>query len=146
MKKNNLGRHKARRFALQALYQWQMSGSSITDIKTQFLVEKTNTAFDSEYFCDLLTGVTSHQSELDAVITPFMSRTIESLDPIECAVLRLATYELVHCPQIPYKVVINEALELTKTFGTSEGHKFVNGVLDKVAQQVRVVEIKGNSK
>ncbi len=146
MKKSNLGRHKARRFSLQAIYQWQMSGTSVKEIHTQFLIEKNNnTTFDKAYFEQLLTGVVAHQAELDELLIPFMTREIKAVDPIERAVLRLAAYELVYCLEVPYKVVINEALDLSKTFGTEEGHKFVNGVLDKLAQQVRSVEIKALS-
>lgn len=144
MKKNNLGRHKARRFAVQAIYQWQMSGTNIQEIQAQFLAEKNNSTFDTDYFNDLLHGVVNHYTELDELLAPFMSRDMNAVDPIERAVLRIATYEFIHCLQIPYKVVINEALNLTKTFGTQEGYKFVNAVLDNLAQQVRAVEIKGN--
>lgn len=143
MKKNNLGKHKARRFAVQAIYQWQMSGTPIGEIQQQFLLEKNNATFDNDYFAEILHGVVAHQEELDALLVPCMSRTIASLDPVERAVLRISTFELVHCLQVPYRVVINEALELTKIFGTEEGYKFVNAVLDKLAQTVRSVEIKG---
>ncbi len=137
MKKNNLGRHKARRFALQAIYQWQMSGTPIHDIQKQFLAEKNPDTFDVDYFAEILQGVSNRYQELDALLTPLMSRKINEVDPIERAVLRIATFELMQCLQIPYKVVINEALDLTKTFGTSDGHRFVNGVLDKLAKQIR---------
>ena len=143
MKKSNLGRHKARRFSLQAIYQWQMSGTPVNEITTQFLIEKSdNTTFDRAYFQELLNGVVTHQAGLDELLAPCLSRTLATVDPIERAVLRLATYELVYCLEIPYKVVINEALDLSKTFGTEDGHKFVNGVLDKLAQSVRSVEIR----
>lgn len=143
MKKNNLGRHKARRFAVQAIYQWQMAGAPIKEIQLQYLTEKDNTKFDTEYFGVLLNGVVEHQAEIDDLLTPFMSRTIHEVDPIERAVLRIASYELLHCLEVPYKVVLNEALDLTKTFGTSDGYKFVNGVLDKMARKTRAVEIAG---
>jgi transcription antitermination protein NusB len=144
MKKNNLGRHKARRFAVQAIYQWQMSGAAIKEIQIQYLTEKENTKFDTDYFGELLNGVVTHQVELDEQLMPYMSRTITEVDPIERAVLRIATYELTYSPETPYRVIINEALDLTKMFGTSEGYKFVNGVLDKLAQNVRSIEIKGS--
>lgn len=143
MKKSNLGRHKARRFTVQAIYQWQMSGTSANEIVQQFLAEKNNTMFDRDYFIDLVNGVINHSDELDHALTPYMSRTITEVDPIERAVLRIATYELIYCLEVPYKVVINEALDLTKMFGTSDGYKFVNGVLDKLAQQTRQLEIQG---
>lgn len=140
MKKNNLGRHKARRFAVQAIYQWQMSGTPIHEIQLQFLSVKNNATFDNDYFAELLNGVVNHYAELDELLTPFMSRSMDAVDPIERAVLRIATYEFKYCLQIPYKVVINEALELTKMFGTVDGFKFVNGVLDKLAKQLRTAE------
>jgi N utilization substance protein B len=143
MKKNNLGRHKARRFAVQAIYQWQMSGTSIRDIQSQYLAEKNNATFDTDYFADLLHGVVERYAELDELLTPYMSRSIDAVDPIERAVLRIATYEFVYCLQIPYRVVINEALDLTKMFGTNDGYKFVNGVLDKLARKTRATEIQG---
>lgn len=146
MKKNNLGKHKARRFAVQAIYQWQMSGTAISEIVQQFLLEKNNATFDTDYFIDLLNGVVNHYQKLDELLAPHMSRTMNEVDPIERAVLRIATFEFAHCPQIPYKVVINEALELTKMFGTQEGHKFVNGVLDKLASQLRAIEVTGKNK
>ncbi len=130
---------------MQAIYQWQMSGTQIRDIELQFLAKKNNATFDGDYFAELLNGVVDHYSDLDELLAPFMSRSIDQVDPIERAVLRIATYELAHCLQIPYKVVINEALDLTKMFGTAEGYKFVNGVLDRLAQQLRAVEIKGKT-
>ncbi|MGA2655705.1 MAG: transcription antitermination factor NusB [Gammaproteobacteria bacterium] len=142
MKKNNLGRHKARRYAVQAIYQWQMNAMPTNEIIQQYFAQKNNETFDGDYFIDILNGVVNHCDQLDQILAPFMSRTIHEVDPIERAVLRLATYEFLYCLQIPYKVVINEALDLTKMFGTQEGFKFVNGVLDKVAQQVRSAEIK----
>lgn len=141
MKKNNLGKHKARRFAVQAIYQWQMSGTPILQIQQQFLAEKNNATFDTEYFAEIINGVGNHYAQLDELLTPCMSRNIDAVDPIERAVLRIAAYEFVYCLQVPYKVVINEALDLTKMFGTIEGHKFVNGVLDKLAQQTRQIEM-----
>lgn len=143
MKKSNVARHKARRFAVQAIYQWQMSGTHIKDIELQFLTEKSNTTFDREYFATLLTGVVNHYEEIDAQLTPLMTRTIDSLDPVERAVLRIASYELMYCLEIPYRIVINEALDLGKMFGTDEGFKFINAVLDKLAHQVRIPETTG---
>ncbi|MFA6037363.1 MAG: transcription antitermination factor NusB [Legionellales bacterium] len=143
MKKNNLGKHKARRFAVQAIYQWQMSGTPILQIQQQFLAQKNNATFDTDYFAEILHGVVDNYAQLDELLTPYMSRSIDAVDPIERAVLRIATYEFVYCLQIPYKVVINEALDLTKMFGTIEGHKFVNGVLDKLARQTRQLEMQG---
>ena len=95
------------------------------------------------YFQDLLRGVPTHLNELDAALSPCLDRALASVDPVERATLRLAAYELAHHPEIPYRVVINEAVELAKVFGAEEGHKYVNGVLDKLAKKLRAVEMKG---
>ena len=139
-------RSQARRHALQALYQWQMAGQDVTDISNQFLEEQDLNKFEVPYFQDLLHGVPTHLSELDALLKPALDRAIESVDPVERAVLRLGAFELTYHLEIPYRVVINEAVELAKVFGAEQGHRFVNGVLDRVAKQVRQAEIKAKGK
>ena len=139
-------RSQARRHALQALYQWQMAGQDVTDISNQFLEEQDINKFEVPYFQDLLHGVPTHLSELDALLKPALDRAIESVDPVERAVLRLGAFELTYHLEIPYRVVINEAVELAKVFGAEQGHRFVNGVLDRVAKQVRQAEIKAKGK
>ena len=139
-------RSQSRRHALQALYQWQMAGQDLADISNQFLEEQDISKFEIPYFQDLLHGVPTHLSELDALLKPALDRAIESVDPVERAVLRLGAYELNYHLEIPYRVVINEAVELAKIFGAEQGHKFVNGVLDRVAKQVRGAEIKAKTK
>ena len=139
-------RSQARRHALQALYQWQIAGQDLADISNQFLEEQDINKFEVPYFQDLLHGVPTHLTELDALLKPALDRAIESVDPVERAVLRLGAYELSHHLEIPYRVVINEAVELAKVFGAEQGHKFVNGVLDRVAKQVREAEIKAKGK
>ena len=139
-------RSQSRRHALQALYQWQMAGQDLTDISNQFLEEQDINKFEIPYFQDLLHGVPTHLSELDALLKPALDRAIESVDPVERAVLRLGAYELTYHLEVPYRVVINEAVELAKVFGAEQGHKFVNGVLDKVAKQVREAEIKAKGR
>lgn len=139
-------RSQARRHAVQAIYQWQMAGQDVGEIANQFLEEQALESFDVPYFQDLLQGVPQHLSELDELLKPALDRAIESVDPVERAVLRLGTYELRYKPEVPYRVVINEAVELAKVFGAEQGHKYVNGVLDQVAKKVRTGEIKAKQR
>jgi len=134
-------RRKARSLILQAIYQWQLNVDSITNIKMQFIDKINSNKVDAAYFNDLLDGVIKNVEAIDKAITPLLDRKIKELDAIELAVLRLATYELMCRPDVPYKVIINEALELTKKFGSIEGYKYINGVLDKVARELRACEI-----
>jgi len=135
-------RRKARHYAMQALYQWEMAGASLNNIEAEFLVDNDMTHVDVEYFRDILRGVPKSLDELDEMLTPCLSRDIKEVTPVEKAILRLAAYELAHRIDVPYRVVINESVELSKKFGATESHKFINGALDQLAQQVRVVEIK----
>ena len=135
-------RSKAREFAVQAIYQWQISGNDIGDIITQFAQEKKPKTYEVDYFQGLLRGVTSTLDQLDDNLNPLLDRDIEKVDPVERAVLRLASFELQAHPEIPYRVVINEAVELAKVFGADQGHKYVNGVIDKLAQKLRAIEVK----
>jgi len=134
-------RHNARHYALQAMYQWQMTDASLTDIEAEFLQMHVERKIDLEYFKELIHSIPREQDELDNAIKPFLNRSMQDIDPVELAVLRLATYELIKRPDVPYRVIINEALELAKKFGSVEGYKFVNGVLDKIAKQTRADEI-----
>jgi len=136
-------RSRARRRALQALYAWQMSGSKMPAVIDQFRDEQDMEVADLEYFEDLLHGVEKHVDELDEALKPYIDREVAQIDPIERAALRLAAYELKYRPDVPYRVVINEAIEVTKRFGADHGHSYVNGVLDKLAAQLRVVEKRG---
>jgi N utilization substance protein B len=135
-------RSQSRRHALQALYQWQMAGQDLIDISNQFLEEQDLNNFEVGYFQDLLHGVPTHLSELDGLLKPVLDRAIESVDPVERAVLRLGAYELTYHLEVPYRVVINEAVELAKLFGAEQGHKYVNGVLDQLAKKIRAAEVK----
>ncbi len=135
-------RKKARRYAMQGLYQWHLSGNQIADIELQFLETINEAKVDVEYFRDILVKTLVSIKELDELLIPYLDRKIDELNPVELAVLRLACFELKERVDVPYKVVINEALELTKTFGASEGHKFVNGILDKLARILRPLEVK----
>jgi N utilization substance protein B len=130
-------RRKARRLATQAIYQWQMTKDNVADIAQQFALEQDTKGVDLDYFRDLLFGVSVHAAELDGVFSPFLSRPLADLDMVDKAVLRLATYELTRREDVPYRVVINEAIELAKAFAAEESHKFVNGVLDKVVKQLK---------
>ena len=130
-------RHWSRRLALQALYQWQMTGQDVGEIEAQFAGDGNFYKADRAYFEELLHQVPSHLSELDSAMNAWLDRPIEYVDPVERAVLRNACYELAHRLDVPYKVIINEAVALTKQFGAAEGHKFVNGVLDKLVMQFR---------
>jgi N utilization substance protein B len=143
---NPTARRHARHYALQALYQWQLSQTPTADIEAQFLADQIKKTTDIEYFKELLQRIPAEQVALDAVFTPFLKRPLTELDPVELAILRLATYEFVNRLDIPYRVAINEALELTKKFGSVEGFKFVNGVLDQVARQVRQLEVQADAK
>ena len=133
-------RARARRRALQAIYAWQLSGTSMTGIIEQFKREQEMEIADLEYFEDLLRGVEREKSALDQKLTPHLDRDVDMVDPIERAVLRLAAYELICRADVPYRVVINEAIETTKRFGADFGHTYVNGVLDKLAAEVRAAE------
>ncbi|MER3546175.1 MAG: transcription antitermination factor NusB [Rhodanobacteraceae bacterium] len=133
-------RSRARRRALQALYAWQMSGSSSRAVIEQFRHEQDMQVADLEYFEDLVRGVDAHRAELDAGLAPFLDRGIEQVDPIERATLRLGAYELKYRQDVPYRVVLNEAIELVKRFGSEHGHTYVNGVLDKLAREWRRAE------
>lgn len=139
-------RSQSRRHAVQAIYQWQMAGQDLGDIVNQFLEEQDIKSFEVPYFQDLLHGVPTHLSELDEMLKPALDRAIESVDPVERAVLRLGAYELNYHLEVPYRVVINEAVELAKVFGADQSHKFINGVLDQVAKKVRQEEVKAKAK
>lgn len=139
-------RARARRRALQAIYAWQMSGSRMIAVIEQFRDEQDMEIADVAYFEDLLRGVDAHCAELDAGILPYLDRSIAEVDPIERATLRIAAYELRHRPDVPYRVIINEAIEVARRFGSEHGHTFVNGVLDKLAAQWREAEYRAGRK
>ena len=138
-------RSKARRNAVQALYQWQLTGADVSVIEEQFLVEHDMAKVDVEYFRELLREVPLHLHELDDHIIEFLDRPMDEVDPVERAILRMSTYELELRLDVPYKAVINEGVEMAKTFGAEHGHKYVNGILDRVAHKLRSVEIKAKS-
>lgn len=137
-------RKLARRALAQALYQWQMAQQDLSAIESQFREENANSKIDLDYFSELLHDIPKQVSVLDELIAPCVDRSMTDINPVELAILRVATFELKHRPDIPYRVVINEAVDLTKKYGADQGHKFVNSVLDKLAQQLRALEISIN--
>lgn len=139
-------RRVARSLAMQALYQWHMAGQSLNEIEAQFRVDNDFSGVDGAYFHEILTGVARQKPELDETFTPFLSIPLDELDPVELAILRLSAWEMKDRVDVPYKVVINEGIELAKVFGATDGHKFVNGVLDKVAPVLRAAEVKANKR
>ncbi|TXR54492.1 transcription antitermination factor NusB [Reinekea thalattae] len=141
-KPNPSQRRKARKLALQALYQWHIAEQPITQIEAEFLVDNDMSKVDQEYFSDVLRGVPRIKSELDEHISKHTDRAIDEMTPIELAILRMGTFEFMHRIDVPYKVIINEGVELSKSFGANEAHRFVNGVLDKLAQELRITEVK----
>ncbi|PBS11748.1 transcription antitermination factor NusB [Lysobacteraceae bacterium NML93-0792] len=134
-------RSRARRRALQAIYAMQMTGTEPREIVAQFAHEQAKEVADLAYFEDLVHGVGTRYRELDAALAPFLDRTIDEVDPIERAMLRIAAYELQHRVDVPYRVVIDEALKTVKRFGSEHGHTYVNGVLDKAAAAWRAPEV-----
>ena len=135
-----VARSRARRRALQAVYAWQVSGGAAPQVIAQFAHEQAHEVADLEYFEDLVRGVVKHVDGLDAALAGFVDREIEQVDQIERAALRIAAYELLHRPDVPYRVVINEAIDTTKRFGSEHGHTYVNGVLDHAAAAWRAPE------
>ena len=133
-------RSRARRRALQAIYAWQMSHTAISKVIDQFQNEQDMEVADTEYFEDLVRGVEANLATIDQALSAYLDRDIAQVDPIERAVLRIAAYELRHRIDVPYRVVINEAIETTKRFGSEHGHTFVNGVLDHAAAAWRPAE------
>ncbi|WP_438865324.1 transcription antitermination factor NusB [Neptunicella sp.] len=130
-------RRQARELALQAVYSWQMTGNPVKQIELHMATTNDMTKVDMAYFQELLNQVVARVDELDKKIKPYLGRLPEELDPVEKAIIRIATYELQHRIDVPFKVVINEAIELAKSFGAEESHKFVNGVLDKAIHYFR---------
>lgn len=134
-------RHSARRLAMQAVYSWQMAGQPLGELLANFRQDIDYPKADPEYFEELVSSVVEEAEALDGLLNPFLSREMEHIDPVERAVLRLATFELRSRPDVPYRVVLDEAIGLARKFGASEGHKFVNGVLDKLGRELRTLEL-----
>jgi len=147
MKVNPAERRKARHYGMQALYQWSMTGATASTIEAEFRADNDMTYVDTDYLHELISEIPKIASSLDEAYSPYLQgRDIKELDPITQALLRLASYELLHRIDIPYKVVINESVALGKKFGANESYKFINGVLDQLAAKVRAVEVNAQSK
>jgi N utilization substance protein B len=141
VRKNLPGKRSwARRCAVQAIYEWQMTGQEPRLIAAQFLADQDLGKADPDYFQELAHQVPARAAEIDAALEPFLDRPLAQVDPVERAILRIGGYELMQHPDLAYRIVINEAVELAKVFGAEQGHRFVNGVLDKLARAVRSVE------
>ena len=137
---------KARQCAVQALYQWQMTGQNLSTIEREFKEDQRLKNAQKSYFADLFHGVPKNLDKIDASMIDFVDRDVEKIDPVERAILRIGVYELMQKPEIPYRVVINEGIELAKCFGADGSHRYINGVLDKVAQIQRKLEIEAKQK
>ncbi len=130
-------RRRAREYAMQGLYQWQLAGGSAQDIHAQIAGDRHFSQADCEYFTQLLNGAIGAAADLELIISPALDRPLVQLSPIERSILILASYELRDVAEIPYRVVINEAVEIAKDFGGTDGFKYVNGVLDRIAPLLR---------
>lgn len=133
-------RRRSRELALQALYEWQLTGNSTQAIAAELRQNRNFVTADEDYFSTLLIGATQDAQEIEQLITPHLDRSFKSLSPVERGILLLSVYELHRVPEVPYRVVINEAVELAKSYGGTDGHKYVNGVLDRLAGQLRPLE------
>jgi N utilization substance protein B len=142
---NKSPRRRAREFALQGIYQWLLSQSSLTAIESQMGEVGGFDKCDRDLFLGLLRGTIGNAPDLQVAFAPYIERPLNELSPIERGILLMATFELVHRPETPYRVIINEAIELAKGYGGTDGHKFVNGVLDKLAARVRADEVEANA-
>lgn len=129
---------------MQALYQHRISGDSLSQIELQFMQDHDMKNVDVSYFKELLKGIGTHHAEIDGEISTVIDRKFSELDPVELSVLQVGVYELLHRIDVPYRVVINEGVELAKVFGSEDGHKYVNSILDKLAKKHRTAE-QGNS-
>lgn len=134
-------RRVARTLLMQAIYQWQVAGQNLNEIEAQFQVDNDFSGVDGEYFSEGLHAIAKQVTELDALFADFLDRNVAELDPVELAILRLAAWEFSQRIDVPYRVVLNEGIELAKTFGATDGHKYINGVLDKLAGRLRSTEI-----
>ena len=138
-------RRRSREFALQALYQWQLAGQDLTDIEKQYALAEGFDKADAKLFSLLTSGVIKHHDALRESLAPYLDRVWNEVSPIERAVLLIAAHELNAMAETPYRVIINEAIELAKSFGGTDGHKYVNGVLDKFAAHARAPELSAHA-
>lgn len=131
----------ARRMAVQAIYQWQLTGYNLSEIERQFVEEHGLGNADKAYFNELLHEIPKRLDEIDAALGAYVDRAIADIDPVERAVLRIGAYELLFRPDVPYRVALNEGVNLAKSFGAAHSHKYINGILDKIAHQHRALEV-----
>ena len=136
----------ARRSAVQAIYQWQLTGFDLAEIERQFIEEHGLGKAELAYFTELLHEVPAHLNHIDAALAEFADRPVAQLDPVERAILRIGAYELLFRPDVPYRVIVNEGINLAKEFGATQSHKYVNGILDRVARRHRAAEAGPRSK
>ncbi|MFC0180232.1 transcription antitermination factor NusB [Thorsellia kenyensis] len=134
---NPNARRRARECAVQALYSWQVSKNPMSEVELHFIADQDTQGADLQYFRELLNGVSNNTQTLDQLMNPYLSRDIGALGDVEISILRLAIFELAYREDVPPKVIVNEAIELAKSFGAEDSHKFVNGVLDKLIVKLR---------
>jgi N utilization substance protein B len=139
-------RTNARKAAVQALYQWQMTGQNLSEIERQFLEEERLKDAQKSYFTELFHGVPKNLESIDLALSEFVDRPVDNIDPVERAILRIGVYELSFRLDMPYRVILNEGINLAKYFGADGSHRYINGILDKIAQQTRAVEISAKAK
>ena len=137
----SLARTNARKAVVQAIYQWQMTSHSLNIIELQFQEEDRLKDAQKSYFKELLYGIPEHLESIDKTLADYVDRPVDIIDPVERAILRIGTYELLYRLDMPYRVVLNESINLAKCFGADGSHRYVNGILDKIAQQKRSTEI-----
>lgn len=137
-------RRVARELALQALYQLHMNGDTVTNVEAQFLTDQDFKHADKRLFSKILRGVSQQTADLDTLVAAHLDRELNELDPIERNILRMGAFELTDSVAVPYRVVINECVELGKVFGATDGHKYVNGILDKLAAHHRQIEVEAH--
>ena len=135
---NFKARHQARRVALQALFQWHFAGGDAANITTQYLNNTTDDKLDKKYFKELVEQVITHCQALDQKLLHHTERAMADHNPVELAILRMGAYEIIHRPDVPSRVVLNETIELAKQYGAQDSYKYINGVLDKLAHRLRV--------
>ena len=133
-------RSLARKLAMQALYQWQLTQQTAVEIKQQYLESDDSAGVDEDHFVELVTQCIARHEEITGALTPFVDRPLEQLDPVEAAILMVGVYELKYRVDIPYRVVINEGVDLCKRFGATDAHKYINAVLDRAAREIRAAE------
>lgn len=139
-------RTRARRSAVQAIYQWQLTGFDLSEIERQFVEEHGLGKGELPYFNELLHGVPKQLDRIDGALAEFTDRPVAQLDPVERAILRIGTYELLFRPDVPYRVVVNEGINLAKDFWATQSHRYINGILDRVARRHRTTEISDRSR